>query len=247
MGIWDDDSNTDLGYLTPQVLGVDLGPSGSTFIAAEPGMNARANPSPGTELPAGNLYSDGLVFDLPGGTVAANFFYWNGTDTTPGGDPNFVPVAAGTSLSMTVVRMGQPTTAMTVDGSTNPETGLHWGQKIDGNILHQHPSTSLQAGAGTPAEGIYLLALQFRLTDNTTSIDPSDPVFLLFDADDGNPANNPSPEPSSFDSAMTTAISWTADNYSSFQVVPEPATFWLLMLGGVGIVCVWRPDGGCRR
>ena len=50
MGLWDDDSNADLGYLTPQVLGVVLGPSGSTFIASEPGMNARANPSPGTRI-----------------------------------------------------------------------------------------------------------------------------------------------------------------------------------------------------
>ena len=56
--------------------------------------------------------------------------------------------------------------------------GLHWGQKIDGNILHQHPNTSLQKTAGTPAEGIYLLGLKFYMTDNATAINPSDLVLL---------------------------------------------------------------------
>lgn len=233
MGLWDDDSNADLGYLAPQVLGVTLGPSGSTFIASEPGMNARANPSPGTQLPAGNLWSDALAFLLPGGSTAANLFFWNGSDTTGGGDPAFVPVSAGTTLSMTVVRTGQSTTAITADGSANPSVGLHWGQKIDGNILHQHPNTSLQKTAGTPAEGIYLLGLRFYMTDNTTAIDPSDLVLLPFEATDGNAANNPSQDAAFYDAALTTAIDWAADHYSSFQAVPEPSTFVLGGLGGL--------------
>ncbi len=240
MGLWDDDSNADLGYLTPQVLGVTLGPSGNTFIASEPGMNARANPSPGTELPAGNLWSDAMAFLLPGGATAANLFYWNGSDTTAGGDPDFVPVSAGTTLSLTVVRMGQTTTSITADGSANATVGLHWGQKIDGNILHQHPNTSLQMTAGTPAEGIYLLGLQFYMTDNTTAINPSDLVLLPFEATDGNAANNPGQDDGFYDDALSTAISWAADNYSSFQVVPEPSTLVLGGVGGLVSLLFWR-------
>ena len=132
-----------------------------------------------------------MAFLLPDSATAANMFYWNGSDTTAGGDPDFVPVSAGTTLSLTVVRTGQSTTSITADGTANPSVGLHWGQKIDGNILHQHPNTSLQKTAGTPAEGIYLLGLEFYMTDNTTAINPSDLVLLPFEATDGNAANNP--------------------------------------------------------
>lgn len=233
MGLWDDDGGTDLGYLTPQVLGVTLGPSGNTFIASEPGMNTRANPSPGTQLPAGNLWSDAMAFLLPGGATAANLFYWNGSDSTGDGDPVFVPVSAGTTLSLTVVRTGQTTTSITADGTPNPSVGLHWGQKIDGNVLHQHPNASLQKTAGTPAEGIYLLGLKFYMTGNATAIDPSDLVLLPFEATDGNAANNPFQDPAFYDDALSAAISWAANNYSAFQAVPEPSTFLLAGFAGV--------------
>ena len=221
MGLWDDDNNADLGNLSPQVLGVTLG----TF------RQHLHRVGTGNELPGQSLARNAIArrqfverchgVPPPGGSTAANLFYWNGSDTTGGGDPNFVPVSAGTTLSMTVVRTGQSTTAITADGSANPSVGLHWGQKIDGNILHQHPNTSLQKTAGTPAEGIYLLGLKFYMTDNTTAINPSDLVLLPFEATDGNAANNPSQDAAFYDNALSTAITWAADNYSSFQAVPR--------------------------
>lgn len=235
LGAYEDGSFTDLGVVDPPVFGQEIGPinappSGPRYEDATPGMQGLSAPSPGNQLPAGRLMSDLLTFSLPGGGTPANLFYWDGMSLI-GGEPVFSPA---TAASLTLSING---TFVVADGSTNASQGLFWGNKTDGVTLHNHATSSLYRNplGALPAEGMYLLAMNFYMTDGSgtplSSLDASDPVFLVYRAEESGTDLEPAHE---------LAIEWVEENYGSFNVVPEPMAMVPALIGTAFCFATWH-------
>jgi hypothetical protein len=172
-----------------RVFGAELGKDVAfPFSTDEPGLQALAGP-----LTAGMTWSFNIVSALG---------QWNGSDgfTTP---------------SETMLIEFGPASAQTDGGFVG---GFNFTGQPDG-LLHEHFEFTLQGGTlggADPADGIYLLTLEFLGVNGTTSYAASDPVFLVFNL-------NMSEE------AHDEAIQWVQDN-----LVPAPGVMAMLM--GFGLI-----------
>jgi hypothetical protein len=176
-----------------RVFGAELGKDGAfPFSADEPGLQALAGP-----LTAGMTWSFNIVSALG---------QWNGADGFNAPDESML------------IEFG-PASVQTGGGFVS---GFSFTGQPDG-LLHEHFEFTLQAGAplagsggADPADGIYLLTLEFLGVNGATTYAASDPVFLLFNLNMSEKEHDE-------------AIQWVRDN-----LVPAPGIMAMLM--GVGLI-----------
>jgi hypothetical protein len=166
----------------------------------------------------GGTYPAGatLAFD-----IVSDLQFWTGT--------GFAGVPTGESL-----HLERGTFSVDVGtGETLPKTGLLIGTSDANGVVHEHLSAFLYGSDGNAvagdgieaAPGIYLLSLILR-TD-AAGVAESDPIWVVYN-------NGLSEE------VHDEAIGWVEEN-----LVPEPATALMLLLGGgLGVIRARRPATG---
>jgi hypothetical protein len=159
----------------------------SDFLVNNPGFNSLGAGSPllppGSQaLPAvTNLSWDFLPMEI--GSATSNLFYWDGSesDGQPGltiGDVSF-GAPPGQSYTLTTYdRNSQPYSIHASDQAVVPGGAI--ARTDASGFMHQHNYFLLDDGSGyqgtSPADGIYLWALQVRMPGLQTSL----PFFMVF-------------------------------------------------------------------
>jgi hypothetical protein len=135
-------------------------------LASDPGFNAVANPTGGTALlgstPLGFRFSAATI-----GSTTSNLFYWDGV-----GDVNFTAAPAGHAF--TASRAGG--FSASADGSAFDVAGFTIATTGSDGFVHRHLDFELSSTAGTPADGIYLLAPVFTMV----GVADSDKTWFVF-------------------------------------------------------------------
>ncbi len=156
------------------------------FSVDEPGFNALSAGSP--SLPMGSQALPGntaLAWDFLPMTVAplrANLFYWNGleSDGLPGITPGDVHFGPSPGAGYTFGLFDKTSTAFTVNGGPVLVTGGVIDDTDTDGFVHRHRFYQLLdndgGGATQPADGIYLIAMQFRM-DGLAS---AKPIYMVF-------------------------------------------------------------------
>jgi hypothetical protein len=152
----------------------------SDYLIDQPGFNAlsstsSAMPAGFSSLPGSSAVSWDFLPMMVDCTVS-NLWYWNGQDADGDGldasDVMFM-FAPGHVLSLT----GAVGFAA-ADGSDQLVPGGVLGTTGSNGSLHVHRDFELQnlASGGSPADGIYLIAMQVQIS----GLEPSDPFFVVF-------------------------------------------------------------------
>lgn len=148
----------------------------------KPGFNALANGVTG--MPAG-------AQALPGGTALAwdflpatiddvgrNLFYWSGADTdgVPGITPGDVAFGPPPGANYLLSLFDQANAKYSVNGANAFVAGGSLGNTSADGSFHKHRFFQLENSGSTPVDGIYLLAIQLRMSGLANSL----PIMLLF-------------------------------------------------------------------
>ncbi len=133
--------------------------------------------------------------------------YWDGT-----GAVSFAPAPAGTSLALSHL-----SSTINIDGSSGIGSALTIGGTAAAGRLHVHLQSALNDTGGDPADGIYLIGMQLTLPGS--GLADSDPIYIVYNG------------------LMDEAIHDEAIDWVQTNLVPEPST-WLLAMLGTGAAAI---------
>lgn len=211
----------------------------SDYAIYLPGFAAMGAGSP--YLPAGGQSLPGetaLEWDFLSMTieeVSRNLFYWDGSDTdgVPGLTPDDVSFGSLPGPGYLMSLWDKSNGKYSVDGADELVPGGVIDDTAADGSLHAHRYYTLEDGDGnsgtSPADGIYLLAMQLRMS----GLDTSDPMNLVF--------GTPGSSVAALDNA---AIPWVEDNVDVLIPPVLPGDY-----NGDGVVdaadyTVWRDNLG---
>ncbi len=186
------------------ILGQRVYPSefDSDYAIYLPGFAAMGSGS--SYLPAGSQALPGntdLEWDfLPMAVddVSQNLFYWDGSDTdgVPGLTADDVAFGPLPGMDYLVSLWDKSGTKYSVDGSDTTVTGGVIDDTDADGALHAHRYYTLESDT-TPADGIYLFAMELRMD----GVETSDPIYMVF--------GTPGSSVAALDDA---AVPWVEDN-----------------------------------
>jgi hypothetical protein len=151
-----------------------------------PGYGSFGTGSP--NLPAGSQTLPGLTalnwdfLPMITNNLSQNLFYWNGlrSDGQPGTVSNDVSFGALPTPTYTLSLFDKTNAKFSTDGTNTVVTGGNIGETNADGSLHYHRYFFLEdndgSGATSPADGIYLIAMRFRMS----GLANSNAVFILF-------------------------------------------------------------------
>jgi len=208
-GFYLDQSNT---YgMSQRVFGGLLQPG--SYDGDEPGIRGvTVAPPDALTLPASTMVRIDLL-PITIGVTSSNLFYWDGN-----GAVDFQNVATGYSLNVNAIG-GYSLTADGTNTTIIDQSANGFVTTGNGGFIHRHADFTLSNSNGTPAEGIYLISLGFRMP--TTSLTPADPVYNLLATSTID------------DLTRVTAAEWVNVNVAS---VPEPSSMALLGFAAAGFL-----------
>jgi len=208
------DDGTGVATSNVRVFGYDFQEEiDDPYFIADPGFNTPAGGLP----PASQLF-----FSIPGASASGltrSLSYWNGSG----------PVSFGPVPSSEALRLELGSQSLTITGTTTaPQAGFALGTAAAGGSFHRHLGSALlgadgnaTAGDGVvPANGIYVIPM--ALSSSEAGVQGSPTIWVVY--------NN----------GLSEAVHDVAIDHIEANVVPEPASAGLLMLGGL-LTLVRRP------
>ena len=189
------------------------------FASGDPGFNAVTNtavPVGYQALPGSTALTLSIVPETIG-SLSSNLFYWDGV----GDDVSFGAVPAGNTFHL---QRFSPTQDVAADGSNTASGTFHIQTATSSGGVHFHPAYLLDGpGDAAPAEGIYLLPFQLRMS----GLESSETAYFVVHSGGAGVSEE----------AHEAAVGWVESN-----VVPEPSGAALVLLGG-GVILARRRGG----
>ncbi len=206
----------------------------SDYAIYLPGFASMASGS--SFLPAGSQALPGttdLEWDfLPMAVddMSQNLFYWDGSDTdgVAGLTPDDVAFGPLPGPDYLVSLWDKSSTEYSVDGADVPVPGGVIDETDTDGSLHAHRYYTLE-GSVTPADGIYLFALQLRMA----GLESSDPIYMVF--------GTPGSSVAALDDA---AVPWVEDHVDLLIAPPLPGDYNDDGMVDAADYTVWRDSLG---
>ncbi len=204
------------------------------FAINNPGFNALGSAAPNLPFGSGALpASEALSWDFLPMEIAAvgsNLFYWNGLDSDGVGGLSPDDVAFG--LPPTGYRLGlfdKANSGHFVDGTDDFVPGGVIDNTAADGSLHRHRFFCLDdgngCGASQPVDGIYLVAMQLRMT----GLESAQPIFFVF--------GTPGSAVAALDDA---AVPWVEQHVETLVVTGLPGDYNANGIVDAADYTVWR-------